>query len=319
MSNDLRTKYKPSPNPNPKASSPVTQLVTMSSKKGTKIKQRTSLAQPFLLYLRMGHYWKYHKSSDILQVFRNGILTVGKGNSGTWGTAFEVRVKNGEDTRVYVLKIMDKFDTMFINEVLVGSSFCKETNSPGVCVHAYLRDVMGQSAYIMDHVVKSRRNNNNNNGERFITRTLHEYVYDNRIGSEKKAQVLDQAKEAIKTFWTDTGGFHGDLHWSNILVIIDKTRVKKPQVKIIDYGSFMPFQDRNKTVQNIQKSSWNNALKIVNRQFQNMRRIPKTNDKNQNYNHNTFGPVKINDGVVRYTNKYWNTALKAYTAYANTR
>lgn len=116
----------------------------------------------------------------------------------------------------------------FKNEIRIG--FEPNVSSFGVNVHAYKESTFRKwvyGIYIMDHVTY---------GKDLTAVTLYKYMNDD---STQMDVVERHLFHKLKLFYKITGGFHGDLHAKNIIVLYKMNTVVS--VRIIDYGNFVPF------------------------------------------------------------------------------
>jgi hypothetical protein len=135
----------------------------------------------------------------------------------------------------YVIKYVpfeSQSDTQgFTKEVFIGS--IKGIESVGVRVHGYLINPT-YGLLFMDHVLFGQNTS--------TTSYVSAYTY-----IRSKAFDLEEYKthihDTLCLFYKLSGGFHGDLHLNNIVVILLKTTFSKhiKCIKLIDYESFTPF------------------------------------------------------------------------------
>jgi len=109
----------------------------------------------------------------------------------------------------------------FIREVHVGSMKGIEACGPRVYAWRITKD---KCEYIMDHLARG--------DTRAKVSTLYDY-----IGEKPWRKLYD----VLLKFYKVTGGYHGDLHQTNVAVIKKGSRVS---VQVYDYGTWHPFYKR---------------------------------------------------------------------------
>jgi len=112
--------------------------------------------------------------------------------------------------------------------------------------------------YIMDHFTFSVKNSvfNKSNAENVDFIKLWDYFGYGEWCSARDHKVLKILSHKLKRFYQITGGYHGDLHFDNIAVVVYKKTNTRNQnqvadVIIFDYGAHKKF--RSKSVNSLQK------------------------------------------------------------------
>jgi predicted unusual protein kinase regulating ubiquinone biosynthesis (AarF/ABC1/UbiB family) len=164
-------------------------------------------------------------------------MTIGKKiGSGLFGQVFLL----APDDR-YVLKTTKKENVyQFKKEIEIGSIPGIQEVGPRVYCYKKTSDNL---MYIMDNVAKMDGCNN------CKSMSLDEYFKDNFSGQcpLKTHPIVKMLARTLIRFYTITKGWHGDLHFGNIMVILDNDE-KLKSIKLIDYGTHQKFINSNKNL-----------------------------------------------------------------------
>jgi len=122
-------------------------------------------------------------------------------------------------------------EKVFFNEVRVGSM--PGVQKVGPRIYAWKIE-NGVGKYIMDNFVRGDSS--------LVTMSLNDYMitYFPLKCPPKSHPVFKKLKKVLTDFWTVTKGYHGDLHFDNIAVVMDKDVIKR--IMIFDYGSHKKFK-----------------------------------------------------------------------------
>mgnify|MGYP001492690674 CR=1 FL=1 len=205
-----------------------------------------------------------------------------------------------EVTNKYVIKFAffkHKTDLeSFANELHVGWN--PKVSSFGVNIYAYKASkfkTWQYGIYIMDHV--SYGNND------LTAVTLHKYWSNNLYFNINEMNSIErQLFYKLKLFYKHTGGFHGDLHAKNIIVLLNK-RNKVADIRIIDYGNFVPFD--TESYQRIHRLNLNsNITDYMNIVKQTFNKHNKTQNNFMSYNTYKMTPIRYkHSGLPFRSNK----------------
>lgn len=141
---------------------------------------------------------------------------------------------------------------IFLNEIRVGSLPGIQKVGPKIYAFKIMTDSSGKMTtgkYIMDNL--------ENTPFKFDT-MANLYQFETCPTPE----FFKKLKKTIEDFWRITGGFHGDLHDSNIGVIHDDKDIKK--IVILDYGSHKKFKNSFSN-----SSCFDDFVKMIDKQFYN--------------------------------------------------
>ena len=179
---------------------------------------------------------------NIQNILKNRVYDLHRiGDKSTYGAVYQVV---GTD---YLIKIMENRDHygrlssvmsgdtpyIFSNEVSVGGM--PRIQEVGPRIYAYTRSPY-QLIYVMNNVVSQ---SNTRNG--VVPMSLRDY-YMKELSSVCPmvgAPIYKSLGETLIKFYKITGGWHGDLHDQNILVLMKGKSIVS--VKIIDYGAHRKF------------------------------------------------------------------------------
>tara|TARA_B110001450_G_scaffold255679_1_gene283838 strand:+ start:574 stop:1341 length:768 start_codon:yes stop_codon:yes gene_type:complete len=149
------------------------------------------------------------------------------GSPSVYGSVYEL-----DKEAKYVLKIMKTPEAMhvkmFNHEITAGKSHHIEIC--GVRIHAYIVLSKNVRAFVMDHVLMGNC-------------TLKAISLRSYIKPTHDSKLYNHMAKTLNMFYKITQGFHGDLHLDNIMVVTDSKKSLK-YVKIIDYGTWTPFQHK---------------------------------------------------------------------------
>ena len=199
------------------------------------------------------------KNSKDFKFYRIG-LELGHGK---YGTVHELyNIKSGYFHK-YVIKIIDLKDasTSKISKIKKEFAVGQIKNIDKVGVKSYILHISNNIAwYVMDNI----------NNKNYYNIPLFDYLlmlYDSKGKINKK--VIKMFAKKMKMFYKITNGFHGDLHFTNINVILRKKYSVKESdlldLKIIDYGTHQFFNNETKKLINKLniKSPLKNYLNII--------------------------------------------------------
>ena len=159
----------------------------------------------------------------------------------------------------YVIKLTyfttDASVESFAKEIRVG--WIPNAKTFGVNIHAYKASQFMKKKYgiyIMDHVTFGNNN--------LKALTLHQYLMkvnngniNEFVNNTFQFPIIERVlHKRLMSFYKHTKGFHGDLHKRNIIILLTKNNTIA-DVKIIDYGNFVPFDSISKYLLNSLNSS----------------------------------------------------------------
>lgn len=222
---------------------------------------------------------------------------------GLHGEVFEL----GTDMK-YVLKHMSLRNetdmNIFRNEIRVGT--IPGIQSVGPKIYAWktlLTTKPPEGIYIMDHILRGEKDNT------WMTLAVYLAVINDIQPTDP---VFVKLRRTLRNFWLLTKGYHGDLHYNNIAVVVSK-KVKANMVKryrrknnvpreectpvvrvvIYDYGAHKLF----KTPINKTKTTFLNLANVVNRNF---KRSLAKRQKERDEGRKLVKPAEIVNGETRY-------------------
>jgi hypothetical protein len=203
-----------------------------------------------------------------------------------YGKVYKIRNTNGI-TNKYVLKVMIFNDykndqIIFRNEVEIGSIPGIEEVGPRI--YAWKIE-NGQGQYIMDHVEFGSNT--------VWSMTLKEYLMKQKNGTCPKntPQLIKKLRDTLINFYKITGGRHGDLHYGNIMVILNRD-LDVTAFRIIDYGAHRKFNlnklGKPSCLGDYLKAELKGSYKNMSREYPNFAnlKIRKYNSGGQMYTNN---------------------------------
>lgn len=169
--------------------------------------------------------------------------------------------------------LSNRLKSIFMNEVRVGS--IQGIEKVGPRIYAWkIKDNIGM--YIMDNVAKMVQDCND-----CVAINLGQYLEEIRsvIPIEERDVFYKMLANTLYNFYKITKGWHGDLHFGNIMVVLDKGSKKLKAFKIIDYGSHQLFST-NKNLPNSLKNMFNRISNNFNASTNN--KVTSNNDNKIN-------------------------------------
>jgi hypothetical protein len=94
---------------------------------------------------------------------------------------------------------------------------------------------------IMENVIKTREIEKNNN-----LISLYSFIHDKKhLNKYDTLDLIPKLHSTLLDFYKKTKHFHGDLHFGNIIIVLNKISKQIKYIKIIDFGAVTPFKKTN--------------------------------------------------------------------------
>jgi hypothetical protein len=234
-----------------------------------------------------------------------GIFPEKIGSESSYGSVYRIKYDGNDDQ--FVIKVMyfsnpivlqngnikegkvqEKEKNIFRNEVSVGSKQELYTTKSGTRIVAQYLD-RNYGVYIMDSFL---RGDGTLKASQLSAYILQKYGKSCPIKSDP---ILTMLNKSLFEFYKITGGYHGDLHQNNIVVVTKKNsniKTAKPlYVLIFDYGAHVRFKTK------VPCKTLLDVFKKINSEFKN---------NSKKYGHNSWGGVKtiFKKGVQPYRSNY---------------
>ena len=170
----------------------------------------------------------------------------------------------------------------FINEIIVGGdpNISNKRIGPGIVAY-YVSPTDSHGVIIMDNFLMGR------DPQEYASIYLADFL--DRGCPAPNSRFVRLTKDVLEKFYRVTKGYHGDLHGSNMQVIIHKATARVENVYVFDYGAHKRF--RNPFALSKCKSL-SSILDFINSEFEN------------NYARQKYGNRFISGGLKHIATNY---------------
>jgi hypothetical protein len=176
----------------------------------------------------------------------------------------------------------------FVNEINVGGdpNVSNKQIGPGIVAYFISREY---GVIIMENFLLGR------DPKKYSSKYLDDYLGMTGCPAPN-SRFVRLTKEVLEKFYRFTEGYHGDLHGSNMQVIVHKATGRVENVYIFDYGAHTLFRNPFKLTQ---CKSLSSILEFMNAEFENnFAQTPKRN----RYIQNGIKHIATNNEEIRRSN-----------------